>query len=711
MAKLQISLNGSNLMSEDRKQAYQNALLDGHTVDCNEKNSDHSVGNGKTSLELDQNPSGKNGSNSSLKKDANGNGNGKKLSLDLVNTIELGLNHSYNHQARTMDIHQQYLSQQQEYTKLITTVLSEQSKVLDKGDGQTSEGIIEVFQRSLDNFHEIREKGMEVHQQFLNQQASYSDSYVRILENQNQLLQNGGTQENYDYEPVINSEAVEDTEAFEVQESTPVTTQQAHIEPQPEPTEQEPLAVKQTPVSAITPEMLSEALLIIVGEKTGYPPEMLELGMDLEADLGIDSIKRVEILGALEEKFPSLPPADTEVLAQTRTLLEIVEYMNNEAGQNPEPAAAVDQDASPQPVASEPEQLEFEVEEIQSDSPSGNAHSLEYLTEVLLEIVAEKTGYPVEMLEPDMDMEADLGIDSIKRVEILGAMEERVEGLPPVEAEALAELRTLGQIVEIMSSNQAIQGTPSEEVDTPKKKVEKSTLDITPIKLVSLPGPDRQDFVVNKDRPLLVTDEGTELTTQFVNQLSQQGWKVILWQFPLSLVPSTKRNLPKEVNQVQQDDTSPDSISSLVGKIRNQSGPIAGFIHLHPIQKSSEDFPTEERDLVKQIFFLAGSLKEDLGAIDPGSRSLFLTVTRIDGQLGLSSHHPFQESSGFSGLVKTLRWEWPDVFCRAIDLDPNLAQMDQVNKLLQEITDPDRNLIEVGIGQNDRVTISREFQD
>ena len=716
MAKLQILLNGSNLISEDRKQAYQNALLDEHTIECNENNSDHSGGNGKISTELNQDLSGKNGSQSSPENGSNGNGygNGNKLSHGLVKTIELGLNHSYNHQARTMDIHQQYLSQQQEYTKLITTVLTEQGKVLDKGNGKASEGIIEVFQRSLDNFHEIREKGMEVHQQFLNQQASYSDSYVRILENQHKLLQNGGTQDYYDYEPVINTEVAEVTEVQEVQESTPVSTvspQQAHAEPQPASIEQNPPAVGQIPVSTISTDMLSEALLKIVGEKTGYPPEMLELGMDLEADLGIDSIKRVEILGALEEEFPSLPPADTEVLAQTRTLLEIVEYMNNETGRNPEPKTAVGQEASPQPVTNEPEQLEFEVEEIQSNSQSGNAHSLEYLTEVLLEIVAEKTGYPVEMLEPDMDMEADLGIDSIKRVEILGAMEERVEGLPPVEAEALAELRTLGQIVEIMSSKQAVQGISTVEVDAPKKKVEKSTLDITPIKLVSLPSPDRQDFVVPKDRPLVVTDEGTELTTQFVTRLSQLGWKVILWQFPMSIVPSTKRNLPKEINQVQQDDSSLDSISSLVGKIRDQSGSIAGFIHLHPIQLSDEDYPGEERDLVKQIFFLAGSLKEDLGALDPGSRSLFLTVTRIDGQLGLSSHHPFQESSGFSGLVKTLHWEWPDVFCRAIDLDPGLEQKDQINKLLQEITDPDRKLIEVGIGQNDRVTISREFQD
>ncbi|NJL32937.1 MAG: hypothetical protein HC893_02645, partial [Chloroflexaceae bacterium] len=46
------------------------------------------------------------------------------------------------------------------------------------------------------------------------------------------------------------------------------------------------------------------ALLAVVSDKTGYPVEMLDHAMDLEADLGIDSIKRVEILGTLQEQFP-----------------------------------------------------------------------------------------------------------------------------------------------------------------------------------------------------------------------------------------------------------------------------------------------------------------------------------------------------------------------------------------------------------------------
>ena len=41
---------------------------------------------------------------------------------------------------------------------------------------------------------------------------------------------------------------------------------------------------------------LAALILAVVADKTGYPAEMINLDMDLEADLGIDSIKRVEIL-------------------------------------------------------------------------------------------------------------------------------------------------------------------------------------------------------------------------------------------------------------------------------------------------------------------------------------------------------------------------------------------------------------------------------
>ena len=70
-------------------------------------------------------------------------------------------------------------------------------------------------------------------------------------------------------------------------------------------------------------------------------------------------------------------------------------------------------------------------------------------------IVSERTGYPVEMLDPDLDLEADLSIDSIKRIEIVGELAERI-GLAGLDesavdeemVEELAQHKSLRAIVE-----------------------------------------------------------------------------------------------------------------------------------------------------------------------------------------------------------------------------------------------------------------------
>ncbi|MFC9947401.1 beta-ketoacyl synthase N-terminal-like domain-containing protein, partial [Streptomyces pratensis] len=70
---------------------------------------------------------------------------------------------------------------------------------------------------------------------------------------------------------------------------------------------------------------------------------------------------------------------------------------------------------------------------------------------VLLDVVAQKTGYPADMLELDMGVESDLGIDSIKRVEIMGVIQERFGAVSSAGPEQLAELRTLGDIVDFVA--------------------------------------------------------------------------------------------------------------------------------------------------------------------------------------------------------------------------------------------------------------------
>src|SRR5690606_27726498 len=74
--------------------------------------------------------------------------------------------------------------------------------------------------------------------------------------------------------------------------------------------------------------------------------------------------------------------------------------------------------------------------------------------------VSETTGYPTDVLDPDLDLEADLSIDSIKRLEIVG----RLAGHPAVEKagserdallEQLSTLKTLRAIAEWLEPSAA----------------------------------------------------------------------------------------------------------------------------------------------------------------------------------------------------------------------------------------------------------------
>ncbi len=68
----------------------------------------------------------------------------------------------------------------------------------------------------------------------------------------------------------------------------------------------------------------------------------------------------------------------------------------------------------------------------------------------LFNVIAEKTGYPVEILNLDQQLEADLGIDSIKRVEILSAFEGQIPDIKDVNLEEVASLSTLRDVVAFM---------------------------------------------------------------------------------------------------------------------------------------------------------------------------------------------------------------------------------------------------------------------
>ena len=79
------------------------------------------------------------------------------------------------------------------------------------------------------------------------------------------------------------------------------------------------------------------------------------------------------------------------------------------------------------------------------------------LLSVVVGVVADRTGYPVDMIEPDLDLEADLSIDSIKRAEIAGELAIRLgldSSLGDEQVEELAKARTIAAITGWLGNHQ-----------------------------------------------------------------------------------------------------------------------------------------------------------------------------------------------------------------------------------------------------------------
>ncbi len=350
-------------------------------------------------------------------------------------------------------------------------------------------------------------------------------------------------------------------------------------------------------------------LLAIVSEKTGYPVEMLELSMSMDADLGIDSIKRVEILSALQERLPGSPVIGPEQLGVLNTLGQIAEFLGSSNTTTP-------------------------VSNVSASTQKDQT------VETLLAIVSEKTGYPTEMLELSMSMDADLGIDSIKRVEILSALLERLPGSPVIGPEQLGVLNTLGQIAEFLGANShkaatdathasVLQPASESYLQTTAKPL--ATLHRSSIMAINLtPSGDKISLAPNG--VIVVTDDGSSFSTWLCNHLKSMGYRVIL----------TK-------------------VLDILEMLPNDE--VVGLVLIAPNEGTDDSFLKNGFKLLKQM---APGLKR---ASREGG-ALFVTVSRLDGAFGCKEGSPIVDplSGGLAGLSKTARYEWPDVTCKAIDL-------------------------------------------
>ena len=69
-------------------------------------------------------------------------------------------------------------------------------------------------------------------------------------------------------------------------------------------------------------------MLAIVAEQTGYPPDLLDMDLDLEADLGIDTVKQAEVFATIREAY-GIERDDTLKLRDYPTLNHVVGFVRD----------------------------------------------------------------------------------------------------------------------------------------------------------------------------------------------------------------------------------------------------------------------------------------------------------------------------------------------------------------------------------------------
>jgi acyl transferase domain-containing protein/NAD(P)H-dependent flavin oxidoreductase YrpB (nitropropane dioxygenase family)/NAD(P)-dependent dehydrogenase (short-subunit alcohol dehydrogenase family)/acyl carrier protein len=350
------------------------------------------------------------------------------------------------------------------------------------------------------------------------------------------------------------------------------------------------------------------------------------------------------------------------VASQERILTEL---LNRVDGVTPsadhEAAAAVPAAGTPLLRAlPRPESAPAPLEQIRQPASAAEL-TLEKLTELVVSVVSDRTGYPPDLLNPDHDIEAELGIDSIKRIEILMEVERR---LPDQVAEALRpHMDSLGQVKSLRTLAEAldasIQGSPAgsarEEVhrkvpQEPVRHADRCPRYIMRAKVKPLPELTR----VPPRGLFLVTEDTLGVAVHAVGLLRSRGADAILIR--------------------RGELGSPGDFPERVATLRMVHGPVRAIMHLAPLTKSGP-----ERDLAswhqatqmqtRSLFQLLQVCAPDLEYPEHGP-SAVAAATLFGGKWGRErSEMRSCAGGGVHGLLRTATLEFSALHSRVVDFE------------------------------------------
>ncbi len=420
----------------------------------------------------------------------------------------------------------------------------------------------------------------------------------------------------------------------------------------------------ETPVEQISQDDVSDTeissyILSVVSEKTGYPVEMLDLDLDLEADLGVDTVKQAELFATIRTYY-GIPRKEDLRLSDYNTLKKVIGFVvENRAGSQ--------SDTSLQTT-----NISAEVSLMQTAVSTGETTAnVRGIREHVLTVVSEKTGYPVEMLDLDLDLEADLGIDTVKQAELFAAIRTHY-GIPRREDLRLSDYNTLQKVIEFVET-----GLSSQVPTAPVRKEE-----IIPV--IGVENEDVSSEVKMFRRvPIPVLRPRLDLCLPTGLKLDKET-KVVVVSNPGKLADSLKKILnkrgvdaticaPAEAEEFARNGKPLDGVYFL-----SDESPAEG--------QSVIDHSGSKTDLVNPLYHLLKS--------QPKLKFL-IAATRMGGLFGLSGTCRNPLMGLVSGFVKAISRERANLFSKVVDLDETLPVKTLAERIIGEtLFDP--GMVEVG---------------
>jgi NAD(P)-dependent dehydrogenase (short-subunit alcohol dehydrogenase family) len=375
------------------------------------------------------------------------------------------------------------------------------------------------------------------------------------------------------------------------------------------------------------------------------------------------------------------------------------------------PAPSLAQRANVEPVAPP---APPPASEPSGNGAEGNVLTLGVVTQRLLTIVSDRTGYPPEMLNLDLDLEADLGIDSIKRVEILGTFQtwELLSGWKP-DDEFMEKLRGHKTLRSIAAFLFETIGGPSPGPDAPGPSA-------GPPGRGAPPGEEGASHRAAGSKPNGHDREVEETASLDAQEAPGDGPETAprpsdAPRFVLRLVPSplpatAREGAAQAVSRadgliVITDDEGGtaeavrDRIANLGGRavvipaegaeetlarMRRSEGKIGGVLHLAPLSRATP-FDALDHDgwraritvEAKALHTIVRAVGADLrGGVASGTPFLLAATEEVAASPHRGAVH---------GLVKCLAWEWPGVLVRAVDFEGEATPAGRAEILLSEL--------------------------